>query len=140
MEAMMRSIFLLAAAGTLGSCTMNNGPVPIRQVAGADTVAYLLAGRTAGPPVKCLPSYGTNDMTVLDSQTVAYRYGGATTYLVHLSPGCGDIALGAALVTRSWGTQQTCAGDIARTLSGGSRIIGGSCSVLSIVPYSRPRS
>ncbi len=94
----------------------------------------------AGGRFSCLPSYRTSDMTVVDSQTVAYRYGGNQTYLVHLSGGCGDIAYGAALVTRTFGTDQMCAGDIARTLSGSSRMIGGSCSVQSIVPYSARRA
>ena len=135
----MRCLPLLFAAVSLGSCALNGQPVAPRPVAGASTLAYLLGGKIAGPPIKCLPSYQSENMTVVDSQTVAYRYGGNTTYLVHLSPGCDDIASGAALVTKTWGTQQTCTGDVARTLSGGSRIIGGSCSVLSIVPYTSPR-
>ena len=135
----MRSLPLILAAATLGSCAIDNQPIAPRPVAGASTVAYLLDGKTAGPPVKCLPSYRSSDMTVLDSQTVAYRYGGNQTYVVHLSQGCDDIAAGAALVTRTYGTDQTCTGDVERTLSGGSRIIGGSCSVLSIVPYTSPR-
>ena len=135
----MRSLPMILSAATLGSCAMNAQPMAPRPVAGQSTIAYLLGGKVAGPPIKCLPSYRSSDMTIVDSQTVAYRYGGNQTYLVHLSAGCDDIASGAALVTRTFGTDQTCTGDIARTLSGGSRIIGGSCSVLSIVPYTSPR-
>lgn len=135
----MRALVLPVAAALLGSCAMNAQPMAPRPVAGASTIAYLLSGKAAGPPVRCLPSYQRNDMTIVDSQTVAYRFGGNQTYLVHLTQGCEDIASGAALVTRTFGTDQMCTGDIARTLSGSSRIIGGSCAVESIVPYSRPR-
>ena len=135
----MRSFAVLITAATLGSCAMNSQPMAPRPVAGPSTIAYLLGGKTAGPPARCLPSYQRNDITIVDSQTVAYRYGGNQTYLVHLSPGCEDIAYGAALVTRTWGTDKLCAGDIARTMSS-SRMIGGTCSVESIVPYTRPRA
>ena len=134
----MRSLALPVIAAAVGSCAVNNQPMPVTPAAGPQTMAYLLGGKVAGAAVRCLPSYRTSDMTVVDSQTVAYRYGGNQTYLVHLSGGCGDIAYGAALVTRTFGTDQMCAGDIARTLSGSSRMIGGSCSVQSIVPYTRP--
>ena len=135
----MRALVLSVAPVLLGSCAMNGQPMAPQPVAGPSTVAYLLGGKVAGPPVRCLPSHQRNDMTVVDSQTVAYRFGGNQTYLVHLSGGCDDIAYGAALVTRTWGTDQMCTGDIARTFSGSSRMIGGSCSVQSIVPYTRPR-
>ena len=138
-ERPMRSLPLVLAAATLGSCAMNVQPMAPRPVAGQSTLAYLLGGKVAGPPIRCLPSYRSNDMTIIDSQTVAYRDGGSRTYVVHLSPGCGDIAYGAALVTKSFGGDQSCTGDIARTLSGGSRMIGGSYSIESIVPYTRPR-
>lgn len=134
----MKSLALPFIAAVLGSCAMGSQPLPVRPVAGPETMAYLLGGKVAGAPVRCLPSYQRNDMTVVDSQTVAYRYGGSQTYLVHLSGGCGDIASGAALVTRSFGTDRMCTGDIARTMNGSSRMIGGSCSVQSIVPYTRP--
>jgi hypothetical protein len=134
----MRNFALLISAATLGSCAMNLQPEAPRPVAGASTVAYLLGGKTAGPPIRCMPSYRTTDMTVVDSQTVAFRESGRRTYLVHLSGGCGDIANGAALVTKSYGTDQMCAGDIAHAMMGGSRMIAGSCSVQSIVPYTRP--
>ena len=135
----MRSLALLITAATLGSCAMDGQPMAPRPVAGASTMAYLLDGKMAGPPIRCMPSYRTTDMTVVDSQTVAFRESSRRTYLVHLSEGCGDIAFGAALVTKTYGTDQMCAGDIARTAMGGSHTIGGSCSVQSIVPYSRPR-
>lgn len=134
----MRSLALPIAAAALGSCAMNGEPIAPRPVAAQSTIAYLLSGKVPGPPLRCMPSNRTSDMTVIDSQTVAYRDSGHRTYLVHLSGGCGDIANGAALVTKHYGIDEICAGDIAETMMGGSRMIGGSCSVLSIVPYTRP--
>lgn len=133
----MQHLALLAAAAMLSSCAVNNQPVPVRPVAGAQTVAWLLGGKTAGPPIRCLPSYTARDMTVLDSQTVAYRDGSARTYVMHLSPGCGEIASGAALVTRSYGTSDLCTGDIAHAMEGTNWMIAGSCSIEAIVPFTR---
>jgi hypothetical protein len=136
----MRSLSLLVIASALGSCAAD-GPIPVRQVASPRTMEWLLGGKVAGPPVRCLADYQRRDMTVLDSETIAFRDGGRRTYVMKLSPGCGQLASGGgALVTRSFGTSDLCTGDIARVLDTSSRMIAGSCSIGPITPYERPRT
>ncbi|MEO7276951.1 MAG: hypothetical protein ABIW33_02880 [Sphingomicrobium sp.] len=136
----MRGVLLTTLAATaLGSCAMDGRPVPVQPVAGAQTIAFLLAGKVATAPIRCLSTYQRNDMVVLDSQTVAYRDGGSRTFVMHLSPGCGEIAHGGALITRSFGTSDLCTGDIAQAAVGPQPFIGGSCSIGEIVPYVKPR-
>jgi hypothetical protein len=97
----------------------------------------LLAGKTAGRPISCLPSYNQNDMQIIDGRTVAFRLGARTVYLMHLSPGCELLNGGGgyALVTKEFGGMGLCRGDIARVFDTTSRITVGSCGVDSIVPY-----
>lgn len=135
----MRSVFVMIAAAALGSCTMDGRPVPVQPVAGTRTIASLLEGKVATAPTRCLSTYQRNDMVVLDSQTVAYRDGSSRTFVMHLSPGCGEIANGGALITKSWGTSEICTGDIAQAATGSQSFIAGSCSIGEIVPYVKPK-
>lgn len=134
----MRSLSLLLSAAVLGSCTMS-GPEPVQPAASARTVAWLLGGKVAQAPQNCVSNYNANDMTVLDSQTLAFRESGYRTSVVHLSPGCAGLATGGILVTKSSIGGSLCSGDIAQVMENGARMIIGSCTIGEIVPYVTPR-
>ena len=130
----------LAAAGALlaGSCTAvpeQRAPSPKAQRELADA----LAGRTPGPPVRCIPSYRADQMQVIDDYTILFR-DGRTVYLQKPRGGCFGLATGGrTLVTRKFGTTDTCDGDINRLVDLNSGIGGGSCVFGPFVPYTRPR-
>lgn len=135
----MRAIALMLIAGVLASCSTAppapTGPTPRAQAA----AARVLAGKVARPPISCLPNYNANDMTIIDGRTIAFRSGMATTYLVHLTPGCELIGTGNyALLSRQFGGTGLCNGDIQQVVDTSSRMNVGSCTIADIVPYVRP--
>lgn len=134
----MRGISVLLIGAALGSCT--TAPQPVMRSPGAQrTYDTMIAGKVAGPAVKCLPSYNANDMSVIDGQTLAFRVVGSTTYIMHLSMGCGEIASGfAALLTKQFGSSGLCQGDIAEAIDTANHMTVGSCVIGEIVPYRRP--
>ena len=102
-------------------------------------VAALLAAKIPGQPMSCLPSYNARgDMSIVDGQTVAFNVSMGTTYVVHLTPGCEQIAGGGpyALVSRQYGSG-LCDGDIQQVVDTTNHINVGSCTVAEVVPFTR---
>jgi hypothetical protein len=136
----MRGIVLLLLGATLASCA--TGPEPgQRTPQKAQELATLLAGKTAAPPTSCLQSYNSYDQRIIDGRTVAYRLGSRTTYVMHLSEGCGLLGTGNfAIFTRQFGGMGMCQGDILRVVDTFNRTTVGSCAIESITPYSTTAS
>lgn len=134
----MRGISFLLIAATLGSCSTAPQPVT-RSPSGQRAYEAILAGKVAGPPVSCLPNYNANDMSVIDGRTLGFRVGTGTTYLVHLSEGCGLLGSGNyALLSRQVGGLGLCRGDIQQVVDTMNHITVGSCTIGEIVPYTKP--
>ena len=136
----MRSISLLIAGTILASCTTAPPPPgpPMRSASGERAYQELVAGKVAGRPMNCLPTYHANDMSIIDGQNVVFRTGVRTAYLVRLTPGCELLGSGNyALLSRQFGGTQLCHGDIQQVIDTMNRITVGSCTVADIVPYYR---
>ena len=133
----MRTIALLLMGATIASCTAY-GPEPGQPTPRSERdLAQLLAGKTPGRPISCLPPYNSNDQRIIDGRTVAFRVGTRTTYLMHLSSGCELLGTGNyALFTREFGGMGMCQNDIVRVVDVFNRTTVGSCGIESIVPYS----
>lgn len=136
----MRSIPLLLIGAAVVGCTTTAAEQPIRSAAKQQQYEQLLAGKVAGPPVSCLPTFRQDDMVVIDDRTVAFRQGSAHTYVNHMQGGCSNLGGGYALVTRSFGGGQLCRGDIAQVVDLTNRMTVGSCVFGDFIPYSRPRA
>src|SRR5213075_2230225 len=135
----MRKTSILLFASAIGSCA----PVPPDPAVVAREqaqFAQLTEGKVAGAPLSCLPSWRSNDMIVIDDNTVAFRNGPGNVYINHMQGGCMGIDHGRnALVTRTPGPT-LCRGDIAQVLDVASRVTMGSCVFGDFVPYTRPRT
>jgi hypothetical protein len=133
----MRSISLLIAATILTSCT-TAPPPPAPSARAQLQYQRLIAGKVPQAPITCLPSYNANDMTIIDGRTIAFRLGSATTYIMHLTPGCEMIGGGTyALLSRQIGGTGLCRGDIQQVIDTMNHITVGSCTIADIVPYVR---
>ena len=134
----MRSIPLLCLAAVLGSCAATATQPLARSPSGQRAYDSLFASRVAGPEQSCLPSWNANDMSIIDGHTVAFRVGTRTSYMVTLTDGCGLLGSGNyALLTKPVGGSGLCRGDIAQVVDTMNRQTVGSCTVASIVPYTR---
>jgi len=140
-EVKMRRMSLLIAGTILASCTTAPPPpsASMRTASGQRAYETLIAGKVAGAPMNCLPTYHQNDMSVIDGQSIAFRSGTRTAYLVRFTPGCELLDAGHyALLSRQFGGTQLCRGDIQQVVDITNRMTVGSCTVADITPYSRP--
>lgn len=134
----MRGIILLIAAAAVASCT-TAPPAATDSARAAERSQRLLAGKVAKPPVSCLPAYRADDMIVIDANTIAFRQSGSSVYLAHMKGGCSQLGRpGYALLTKQYGTNQLCRGDIAQVIDTMSRMTVGSCVFGDFTPYVRP--
>ena len=128
-------LFILAAA--LAGCT--TAPPPASRTAeGQEKLTKLLAGKVAGQPTECLPSFRQNDMVVIDESTIAFREGAGRVYVNRVIGACNGVGhSGYALVTNSFGGGRLCRGDIARVMDVQNGTTIGSCALGDFVPYTR---
>jgi hypothetical protein len=132
----MRTFML--AAGLIGLCACATASEPTQRSASAQRqYDNLMAGKVPGKAEKCLPTYRSSDMTVIDDDTILFR-DGRTVYVNNPPGGCMNLhQSGRALVTRNFGPQ-LCRGDLATVVDNTSGITVGSCSLGDFVPYRRP--
>ncbi len=138
---MSRLVILAAALAVSGlAACAGQEMAPDRDPRGEMRLAQALAGKVAGPPVSCLPNYRTNQMEVIDRDTILYR-DGRTSYVQHTNGSCypNGPRGGYFLVTRQFGTSGSCRGDIAQVFESSSQTFAGSCSFNDFIPYRTPR-
>jgi hypothetical protein len=129
----MRAIPLLVTAAALAGCTTQPSETT-RTAEGQAKFVKLTAGKVAGTPMSCLPSYQTNDMVTIDDSTVAFKQG-STVYVNHLLGPCNGLDSGFyTLVTRSHGSGM-CRGDISHVSDIRTGMMVGSCAIGDFVPY-----
>ena len=132
-------IVVIAAAPALlvlGCATMT-GQEPRNPRAQA-ALATALQGRTPGQPVDCITNFRTTQMQIIDDWTILFREG-STIYVQKPQGGCRGITSGAnTLVTRPFGVNQLCRGDINQLVNLSSGVQAGACVFSDFVPYRRP--
>ena len=129
----MRAISLLLAAAVLTGC-MTQPPPATRSAEAEAEFLKLTAGKVAGQPITCLPSYQRSDMVTIDDGTVAFR-NGRTVDVNKLLGACSGLDSGFyTLVTTSHGSG-LCRGDIARVTDIRTGVMAGSCAIGDFVPY-----
>jgi len=136
----MRSLLTLGCLAVLGACS--TAPQHQSREAEAETrLQQALAGKVAGRPVDCLPTFRTGDVVRIDDDTVLFRDGANRVYRNDLNGSCNGLGSpNYTLVTNSFGSAgQLCRGDIARMVDVSSGIPVGSCVVGKFVPYTAPR-
>jgi hypothetical protein len=127
-------IFMLATA-VVGLCACATASEPAQRSAQAQhEYDHLLAGKVPGKAEKCLPTYRSNDMTIIDDETILFR-DGRTVYVNKPLGGCNNLhQSGRALVTKNFGPQ-LCRGDLATVVDNSSGMSVGACSLGDFVPY-----
>lgn len=134
----MRGISLLLVGATVASCA-TPPPDPTVAARAQREFQQLVAGRVAGPPLSCMPTFASRDMTVIDDGTIAFRTGGRV-YVAHMQNGCTNLRGPYSLVTRQVGSNSLCRGDIADVVDLRNRFTVGSCVFGDFTPYDRTGS
>src|SRR5262245_40752097 len=132
-----QTVIGLSCAALLASCT--TAPAQVTRSAEAQqSLDKALAGRVAGTPVKCIPTYRANDMQIIDDWTILFK-DGRTIYVQNPRGGCPGIGIGRnILISRPIPSNQLCSGDINNLFDPVSRIGGGACVFSEFVPYTLP--
>lgn len=135
----MRTLcLLLGSAAAIAGCTTS--PPQPRSAAAEQQLQKLLAGKTAGAPQSCLPTFGSSNMVVIDDNTVVFRDGARRVWRSEMRGGCSRLGSGFyTLVTRSFGGRGPCSGDIAQVADLTTGTTVGSCAWGDFVPYTGGR-
>ena len=131
----MRVIALLLAGGVLASCTTAPNP---RTALPTSSKSLRNCSRARSPksPSACIPHYRADDMRIIDDETIAFRDGARRTYVTHMNGVCSNLeGQSYALVTKKYGTADTCSGDIAHVVDTANGMTVGSCSFGDFTPY-----
>jgi hypothetical protein len=119
----------VVAIASLAACTSPPSGVEQQQA------PLELAGRTAGPPQRCVPIVQSEGLRISQNNPHVLVYGsGRVVWANNVSPcrfGSDDI-----LVTEPFGSSH-CRGDIARSIDRISHIPGPACVMGDFVPYTR---
>ena len=135
----MRNALAPLVLAALAGCAGSAQQTAVAQQQAQARLAGLLAGKVAGPPRSCLPSYRADDMIVIDDSTLAFRDGPNRVWITRPSGSCSLLGSpGYALVTRNAGGLGLCSGDIGQILDTTSRMTVGSCVMGDFTPYERP--
>src|SRR5918996_4439710 len=106
----MRGIYATPLLGLALAGCATQPPAPTRTAESQAELNKLIAGKTAGTPITCLPHYRADNMVRIDDSTVAFKQG-SRVYVNHLIGACSSLKSGFyALVTRSNGIG-LCRGD-----------------------------
>ena len=96
------------------------------------------AGMIAKPTVPCMSTFNAYQTTVIDEQTVAFRFGSNRLYVAHLPGGCSNLATPPyTMVTRQVGSARLCRGDIATIVDPHNGFTVGSCVFGDFTPYTK---
>ena len=135
----MRALWIVAAVTTLAACETADFQPQQRSASQQRSFDKALAGKVPGRAEKCLPLQRSNDMVVIDDDTILYR-DGRTTYVNKPLGSCNNLGNGSyALVTRSGNGSMLCRGDISTVVDASTGVTVGSCALGDFVPY-RPAS
>jgi len=133
----MRSMSLLCLAVAVGACA----PVqPAARTPQAEAhLQKVLSGKVPGRPVSCLPDYRSDNMVVIDDDTILFRDGRTVYRNDFLGGSCSRLSNGNyALLTRRFGGLGLCRGDIAEVKDLANGMTVGSCVMGDFVPYTAP--
>lgn len=134
---LIHSVTVVAGAILAAGCSTASAQ-PERTERASAELAKALAGRTAGPPQRCIPNWRASNMQIVDDWTILFR-DGKTIYVQNPRGGCSGIGNGRnTLVTKQWGAAQLCDGDISQLIDFSSGIGGGACVFGPFVPYTKP--
>ena len=119
--------FPLVAA--IAGCTASPPPPA------SSTAIPELAGRTAGPPQRCVGTQQSAGLHVAGPHTLTYRDG--PTIWVNSVPECSALKYTDILVVEPIGSQY-CRGDFVRTRDNRTLLPGPGCRLTEYVPYPKP--
>jgi hypothetical protein len=137
-EVKMRGLSLLLLGAMLAVPSAAAEQQPVRSLKAQQKFDRLVAGMVAKAPVPCMSTFNAYQTTVIDEETVAFRFSGNRLYVAHMPGGCSNLATPPySMVTRQVGSAQLCRGDIATVVDPHNGFTVGSCVFGEFTPYTK---
>jgi hypothetical protein len=127
---------LIPAAFALGALTLTMPALAAHDapVRGEAKLAKILAGRTAGQPIRCLDTTQRRNMEVVDRTAMVFKDG--DTYYVNRPAGVRFLTWSDVPVFRVWGSQ-VCSKDLVHLRDTATWMQGATMVMGEFVPYRR---
>ena len=131
----MRKIITALAIGTLA---LSGGAALAKEKqTGEEKLAELLEGRVAGEPMRCIPTFRSNDnMTIIDDTAIVYKSG--RTIYVNRTAHPESLDWTDVLVIQRFTGTELCKLDRVTTVDRGSGFFTGVVFLTDFVPYTLP--
>lgn len=126
----MRTFMVIAAAASIASCSRPVSPP-------GSSLAEVTQGRIAGPPQSCISTNPSENLRVIDPQTIAYGVG-RTVYINRLAGPCPGMDEMNTIIVEAATGGQYCQGDRIRGREPQSIIAGPSCNLNEWIAYRQP--
>lgn len=138
---LMGTVLMVAASPLVANCAPAGSGEPGAAALTpkqAERLDKQLAGKVPGEPLKCLPSYRSNDTIRVSDSILLYRSSGNLVYRNDLKSSCPGLARESdIMVVRQFGSS-TCSGDFFHLVDRSSGIRGPTCVFGEFVPYRKP--
>lgn len=133
--ALLTAPALLSACAPSGTAKAGADALTPKQ---AQTLEKQLAGKVAGKPETCLPSYRSTDLIRVSDTILLYRSGGNLVYRNDLKGSCPGLARDSDIMVIEQFGSQVCNGDFFHLVDRSSGIRGPTCVFGDFVPYRKP--
>ena len=120
-----------------GAMLLSAGLVQSRERLAPDAeLAKIVAGRTAGKPVNCIPVRNIRSSRIIDKTAIVYTANGGTIYVNR--PNGASFLDDDQIMVNKVSTGQLCNIDIVNLVDRSSRFTEGSVGLGTFTPYPRP--
>ena len=123
----------------LSACGANVAADPVRTAKAETELGRLLAGKTPGRVLTCLPRQYAERQTIIDERTIIFRpnAGRSRVYRSDISPSCAGLDRNSTIIRRSTQTS-ICSGEIFEVRDSGTQFPRGSCTFGDFTEYKAP--
>jgi|CXWL01.1.fsa_nt_gi hypothetical protein len=139
---MRKTMIILPLAGLLlcGAVSASSASQEARHARESARLDKELAGLVPGKPQNCIDLRYAGGTRSFDNGkgTLLFRVSRKLVYRNDTNGSCDGIGRDRALITRIFGSNRLCRGDIAHSADLVAGFTGGSCSMQDFVPYRRP--
>jgi hypothetical protein len=130
---------ILGAAALAGCASQPSAYSQQKAASESARLEVALKGKVAGKAESCISTRNISGPESFGETTLLFRASRNLIYRTETSGSCRDVGNGRALITRLYGSDRLCKGDISRTADLTAGFETGGCAMGDFVPY-RPAS
>lgn len=123
----------------IGALALSGGAAVAKEKkSGEEQLAELLEGREAGEPMQCIPTWRSDNMSIIDDTAIVYKSG--RTIYVNRTAHPENLDWTDVLVIERYTGSELCKLDRVTTIDRGSGFFTGVVFLTDFIPYTLPES